>query len=194
MTVPRYDQPLDTPRQMAKRGFKWAASHDAWAFSLREASDDVFGKVYRLFTPMTEEQLQLAALKGHRVAFAVERLPSGQLAVNPLLAPAKDKLRLMREDLYWEMVVSVVGKGSFLTTPANRLARQLQESGLLLVWEERAAHKWDLAAIGHTFQTKGPTSLTTLHLIGVFVLWLIGIFISCVIFAYEVLHRRQFPP
>ncbi|CAB3362610.1 Hypothetical predicted protein [Cloeon dipterum] len=108
MTVPRFDQPLDTPRQMAKRGFKWAASHDAWAFSLREASDDVFGKVYRLFTTMTEEQLQLAALKGHRVAFAVERLPSGQLAVNPLLAPAKDKLRLMREDLYWEMVVSVV--------------------------------------------------------------------------------------
>jgi hypothetical protein len=43
--------------------FPWAATHDAWAFSLREATDPVFSKVYKLFRVMTEEEQQQAAFK-----------------------------------------------------------------------------------------------------------------------------------
>jgi hypothetical protein len=108
------------------------------------------------------------------------------MAVNPLLSSARDKLRLMHEDLYWEMVVSVVGKGSLLADPANQLAQRLIESGLLLHWEAHAAHKWDQTALRHAQTVQGPTRLTTAHLAGTFVLWAAALALSAVVFVFEI--------
>jgi hypothetical protein len=56
--------------------FPWAATHDAWAFSLREATDPVFSKVYKLFRIMTEEEQQQAAFKvGYNKLLTLPRVP-----------------------------------------------------------------------------------------------------------------------
>jgi hypothetical protein len=117
----------------------------------------------------------------------VERLPSGQLAVNQKLSEAVDGLRLMHDDLYWEMVVSVVGKGSALAAPANRLALRLLESGLLLHWEAQAAHhQWDQAALARTHHVvQGPQPLALAHLAGVFALWAAALAVSAATLALE---------
>lgn len=104
-----------------------------------------------------------------------------------------DGLRLMHEDLYWEMVVSVVGKGSPLTAPANRLALRLLESGLLLHWEAQAAHhQWDQAALAHTHHTaEGPQPLAFAHLAGVFALWAVALAVSAAAFALEMYQSSR---
>jgi len=112
------------------------------------------------------------------------------MAVNPLLSGAVDKLRLMNEDLYWEMVVSVVAKGSPLAEPANELALRLLEGGLLLHWEAYAAHKWDQTALKHTHTVQGPTKLTKAHLAGVFVLWMAALVLSAATLAVEMFSTQ----
>jgi hypothetical protein len=50
---------------------------------------------------------------------------------------AETKLRLMKQDLYFEHVTTIVRKGSPYLTKLNKLIHSLLESGLMLKWEEQ---------------------------------------------------------
>ncbi|KAF4517543.1 hypothetical protein B566_EDAN005107 [Ephemera danica] len=199
MTVPQYATPIDTAADLARRGLHWAATHDAWAFSLREASDPVHSKVYQLFLELDEATLAREATRG-KLAFSVERLPAGHFAVGDYVATeqALDKLRLMGQDLYWEMVVTVVRKGSPYLAHLDRLIHRLMASGILLHWEGEVARKFlssrHQLAIKNSHsrgETQGPIVLTIHHVQGVFLILAAGLTLATLTFGLEVIRHRS---
>lgn len=62
---------------LARSDMLWAATTEAWVFSIQEATEPDFRRITRNFRVMTDEQLLARAFAGD-LAFAVERLLGGQ--------------------------------------------------------------------------------------------------------------------
>ena len=80
--VSRFEPPVDTLADLAHSKFHWAATHDAWVFSLRLAQDTNTKTVYNKFQVMTADQLKKEGQEG-MTAFSLERLTGGQSFTNP---------------------------------------------------------------------------------------------------------------
>ncbi|XP_023710035.1 probable glutamate receptor [Cryptotermes secundus] len=138
LTVPRFGPPIDTVPDLVASNIPWAATHPAWMFSLRESRDPLTLHVTSQFRVMKNEELRKHSFMGD-TAFSIERLPAGHYAVGDYITEeaAAAKLRLMKQDLYFEFVPTVVRKGSPYISKLNKLIHRLLDSGLVLKWEEQ---------------------------------------------------------
>ncbi|XP_069668915.1 glutamate receptor ionotropic, delta-2-like [Periplaneta americana] len=137
LTVPRFEHPINTVAELAKSEILWAATTEAWVYSILEATEPDLAHVTRNYRVLSEEQLLGHAFK-EDMAFAVERLLGGNYAMPSYV---NDKtvvnLRAMRDDLYSGHCVFNVRKASPFMESLNTLVLRMHAAGLLLYSERQ---------------------------------------------------------
>lgn len=133
-------------------------------------------------------------------AFSIERLPSGHYAVGDYVTEeaAATKLRLMKQDLYYEFVPTVVRKGSPYLARLNKLIHRLLDSGLMLKWEEQVVSSFLPMGVQRAVSQSrksskddyGPTKLQYQHIEGSLYLLHLGLAVSAVTFIGELLYNK----
>jgi len=73
----RFEHPIDTVEDLARSDMLWAATTEAWAFSIQGATEPNLIHITHNFKVMTYEQL-LAHAYAADMALAVERLLGGK--------------------------------------------------------------------------------------------------------------------
>lgn len=74
--IDRYLPPVDSVADLANSGLGWGATHDAWIFSLREATEPEMKILLDRFMALPSDRLHSLSLE-EEFAFSVERLPAG---------------------------------------------------------------------------------------------------------------------
>lgn len=73
----RYYPPIDTPEELYEAGIPWAATHDAWTYSIKGATEPyLIGLVSRYQTHDSDELIRLAKKGGY--GFGVEIMATGE--------------------------------------------------------------------------------------------------------------------
>jgi hypothetical protein len=76
MTLPRYENAINTVEDFAGSGLDWGATQDAWITSIQNAEEPTYVTIVRKFHPTPEEDLREFSKTG-KWAFSIERLPFG---------------------------------------------------------------------------------------------------------------------
>ncbi|XP_054258586.1 uncharacterized protein LOC128983345 isoform X2 [Macrosteles quadrilineatus] len=210
LTVPSYLPPIDTVSDLVNRELQWGATHDAWIFSLREATETQMHTLVSRFRALTKEQLYYNSLTAS-FAFSVERLPAGHFAVGDYITEESMKhLRLMKQDIYYEHCIFVFQKGSPYLQSFNHLIHRLLDSGLLLYWEGEVARRFlnsrvqsavkESASVGMQHHAHvAPTPINLGHMEGAFIILGVGVTMSILTFLaelyvgvrYDVYNKRR---
>jgi hypothetical protein len=77
LSCSRYEHPIDTVEDLARSNMLWAATTEAWVFSIEGATEPNLIHITHNFKVMTFEQL-LAHVYAGDMAFAIERLLGGK--------------------------------------------------------------------------------------------------------------------
>ena len=89
MTLPRYEDSIDTVQDFADSGLDWGATQDAWITSIQNAEEPIYVQIVSKFHPTPEDELHRLSKTG-QFAFSIERLPFGTTI--PVLVPIIDVL------------------------------------------------------------------------------------------------------
>ncbi|KAJ8924147.1 hypothetical protein NQ315_006931 [Exocentrus adspersus] len=142
MTVPRYENAVNTVEEFAASGLHWGATQDAWIMSIQNAEEVKRKPVYKTivgrFISATEENLrEYSKTRGY--AFSVERLPHENFAVGSYIQEdVIGNFHLMQDDFYWEQCVMMTRKSSVLLPLLNQFVLRAFEAGLIGYWQNEA--------------------------------------------------------
>lgn len=107
-------------------------------------------------------------------------------------------LRTTRDCAFFFYVSYVVRKAFPLTLVADRIVRQLIESGIIHYWLDRVFEpKYPLTTFTRVYEYKTPpeeielTALRIENLQGAFFILIIGVQIACIAFIGEILSKRK---
>ncbi|XP_075215171.1 glutamate receptor ionotropic, delta-2-like [Lycorma delicatula] len=187
LTVHRYDKPIETVQDLVDSSLPWGARHAAWIFSIRLTQESNTKILLNRFQHQSFEYLKKHTKTGD-FAFGIERLQGGFFAVGDYItSDSVPYLQLMKEDIYYEHVLTVVPKGSPYLNKINKLISQIQNAGLLLLWErEMARHYLSLDIQYGVHQSNvietehEPTGLQVKHILGSLIFLAIGHTIAAV--------------
>ncbi|GJQ86938.1 hypothetical protein Trydic_g11805 [Trypoxylus dichotomus] len=200
MTVPRYHGLIRDVKDLALSGIKWSEVSDAWTVTLRNDDREVYKKVVKSFIDATEEEL--ASCNDKHLAYAVERLLGGHLAIRDYVTlEGAQKRRLLDKDLYWEDKIILLRKNSVLQSSLDTVIFGIMESGLAHFWEYKMVVKYMDINIQKAIKENSvppfhrgsdhKIKLGFNHIIGAFTIWCIGIAFSIAVFIYELIKQRK---
>jgi hypothetical protein len=73
----RYEDPIDTAKELADSELPWVNVHEAWVWSLLNNDDSVSKKLVQHFQVLTEEEMTVLSTQGN-TAFSLEKLASSK--------------------------------------------------------------------------------------------------------------------
>nr|AOG12846.1 ionotropic receptor [Eogystia hippophaecolus] len=191
-TVPKYETSIDTVQDIVDRKMEWGATHDAWTFSITLSTEPLIKQLVSQFKIYSAEELKRKSFT-RNMAFSIEKLPAGYFAVGEYITKeAMLDLEIMLEDFYYEQCVVMLRKSSPYTSKISDLVGRLHESGLMLAWETQVALKY----LNYKVQLEVKLSrsrrdvdniepLSFRQVVGIFIIYLIGVSLSIVIFVAE---------
>ncbi|XP_045534362.1 glutamate receptor 3.4-like [Papilio machaon] len=197
-TVPKYEKSIDTIQDIVDKRMEWGATHDAWIFSLALSQEPLIRQLVNQFKTYSFEELERKSFS-RSMAFSIEKLPAGYYAIGEYITEkAVLDFTIMLEDFYYEQCVVMLRKSSAYTNKMNELIGRLHESGLLLAWETQVA----LQHLNYQVQLEVKLSrskkdveniepLALRHVLGVFILYGLGIIISSAIFILEIIIKKN---
>nr|XP_053602899.1 uncharacterized protein LOC128670906 [Plodia interpunctella] len=197
-TVPTYEPSIDTVQDLVDRGMEWGATEDAWVYSLNTSTDPFVKQLVSLFRVKSAEELKELSFT-RKMAYPFEKLPGGNYAIRKYITKeALVHLSTMTEDFYYAYCVIMLRKSSPYTEKLNQLIGRLQESGLLLAWENQVALKYmnyevQLQVRLSRLRKDGDT-VEPLHfrqLVGVFFIYALGVLISVALFFMEIIWNKK---
>ncbi|PSN50071.1 Ionotropic receptor 41a3 [Blattella germanica] len=194
LTVPRFEHPINSVADLAGSNMIWAATLDAWVYSIEEATEPDLKHIVRNYRTLGEEELLRRAFKGD-TAFAVERLLGGNYAlpsyINNETVPL---LRAMQDDIYSGSPVFNVRKASPFLKSLNMLILRLNAAGLLLNYEVQVVREFvgqriqlALAQNDQVAKDSGPVALRVDHIQGPLFFLGFGLTAAFLVFVSEVL-------
>ncbi|XP_026469828.1 probable glutamate receptor [Ctenocephalides felis] len=197
MTIPVHDPPIDSVKDLSSKNMEWGANSDAWLYSLVAAEEPELIHLRSMFRKLNDDQLIKRQRSGD-FAFSVERLPSDHFAVGDYIKEEYiDRLRLMKEDIYWEQCVAMMPKSSPFLDSYNMHILRILETGLPAFWEFKVSIKYlnNKVQLGILLSNtmhdhSGPVKLRPDHISGALVAWTLGMIISTAIFVCELLIKR----
>lgn len=77
MTLPRFENPIDTLQDLVDSNLEWGATHDVWITSIEQAKDPINLHLVKKFQAIPADELRQQSKSG-KFGFAMERLPSGK--------------------------------------------------------------------------------------------------------------------
>ncbi|KAI4456065.1 ionotropic receptor 20a-related [Holotrichia oblita] len=199
MTIPRYYGTIHDADDLAASEIKWGATSTAWIESIDSDSRKVFVQIVKNFQILTEKEL--AAFNDEDLAYAVEHLQGGNLALGSYISlDGIQRRRLLDEDLYWEYCVLMLRKNSIFLSSLNDVILAVTESGLLYYWEHQTVYKYmDMnmqKAVKMSLRANNPGGSNSIvklnldHVIGAFTIWGVGILISIIVFICELIKNK----
>ncbi|PSN35957.1 Ionotropic receptor 41a2 [Blattella germanica] len=194
LTVPKFEDPIETPEQFAAKNIKWAANHESWTWSIKESDDPVIKAIIKNFKVMDSEKITSDASK-EKISFPIEMTSGGYYAVGlNLTTEILRNLRIMKEPLYWSPIVALSRKNSAYLEHLNTLISRLLSGGIIFYWEGETIRKYysltlqtAIARSADLVKDDGPIKLTVGHIEGTFFILFIGLFISFVAFVFELI-------
>ncbi|KAH1007137.1 hypothetical protein HUJ04_004410 [Dendroctonus ponderosae] len=196
MTVPRYDNPINTIEELAESGLPWGGTQDAWILSINNSLEPNLMKLVARFVAHSEANLRKYSL-GDQFAFGVERLPNDNYAIGAYIKEdVIQNYHLMTHDIYWEMCVVMMRKSSVLLTEVDKFVLRVFEAGLISYWQNEAATQY----MDRTVQTavryysynkrKDIVKLKMFHVQGAFAILVVGSIISIAFFCAELAYYK----
>lgn len=73
----RFEPPINTASELAASGILWAANHNAWIFSIRDAEEPEMKTLVRNFRVLSKKEISKEAEK-NSWGFSIERLQGGK--------------------------------------------------------------------------------------------------------------------
>lgn len=131
----RYEESIKTIEDLAKSDITWAGTHDAWTFSILDATDPNLIKIVSQYKTLPEKVLHERSTTKN-LAYGIERLPFGHFAIGSYITrEAVPYLQVMIQDLYWEQCVFMMRKSSPHLEGFNTLIGRMHAAGLMEIWE-----------------------------------------------------------
>ncbi|XP_055604893.1 uncharacterized protein LOC129753117 [Uranotaenia lowii] len=135
MTIPQYEKPIDTGRDFAESNMLLAGSAISWIYAIMDAPQPFLQKIvenYRL--------VDIDYMIDHRYALDIgyigERTQFGNFGPIDFLDEGSASLmRLLKDDLFWQMCTAIVSKTWPLKHHFNKLVLAVKESGIQNYWE-----------------------------------------------------------
>ncbi|KAJ9578617.1 hypothetical protein L9F63_005107, partial [Diploptera punctata] len=194
LTVPRFEDPINTVADLAKSNMLWSATTDAWVYSIEEATEPDLAHIVHNYKTLSEDELLKRVFRGD-TAFAVERLLGGNYAlpsyVNDDTVPF---LRAMRADIYSGFPVFNLRKSSPFLESLNMLILRLNAAGLLLNYEVQVVREFvgqrvqlALAQNDQVSTDSGPVDLQIAHIQGPLFFLGFGLLAAFVVFTSEIM-------
>lgn len=136
LAVPRYAGAIKTANDLAFGNKKWAGSQiGAWVNSIKGDNNPVFKLITnKIIEANASETVDL--INKREAGVAIERLQGRNFAIPDYIdKDVMEKLRIMDEDLYYELCITMARKNSVLLPYLNRLITRARETGLPYIWE-----------------------------------------------------------
>ncbi|XP_055543537.1 uncharacterized protein LOC129729082 [Wyeomyia smithii] len=194
MTIPRFEPPINTVQDLTDSNIHWAATQDAWIFSIRMATQPTIVKLLQNFETHPKEFLHTRALKGE-LAYSIERLPYGHFSIGEYIdEELSSKYQNMIEDIYWEYCVAMSTKTWPMVQHLDELILVIFQSGIQRYWEQKVVSIYENYNIQLSIGTSrhresaGPVKLQPSHLLGAFLMLAIGLTGSLVAFVLELIY------
>ncbi|XP_050306285.1 uncharacterized protein LOC126743299 [Anthonomus grandis grandis] len=199
MTIPKYENSIDTVDDLVKSGLDWGGTSDAWIKSIEDSEEPNMIKLVSRFMAKSEEHLRRLSFTG-KFALSIERLPKDNFAVGSYIQEDTIKnFHLMTEDLYWEQCVIMMRKSSILLPYVDMFVLRAFEAGLISFWQNEAATQYmdpyvqkAVKYFEHHQQERGIIKLKMLHVQGAFGILVLGNFIALLTFIGEHCYYRFF--
>ncbi|KAJ3648073.1 hypothetical protein Zmor_019909 [Zophobas morio] len=198
MTLPRYEDSIDTVKDFADSGLDWGATQDAWITSIQNAEEPIYVQIVSKFHPTPEDELHRLSKTG-QFAFSIERLPFENFAVGEYIdEDTIGNFHLMEEDFYWEQCVIMLRKNSVLLPSLDLFVLRIFEAGLISKWQntavemsmntevQRVVKYYKYHIIEHEV-----VKLKWSHVEGTFAILALGCTVSLVVFVVELMFQRE---
>lgn len=193
MTVPQYEKPIDTPKELVERNLEWGGSHDAWVYALADSDEPVVMRLVSNFRTMNKTALHEHAKRAD-MGYAIERLSYGHYSISSYITnDVVHNFRVMLEDLYWGHCVIQVTKTWPMLESLNEVIMRVFQSGIQRYWEEvvlaqfpDAYNVQKIVGLSRVHDNPGAVSLQIHHLSGPLFLLMFGLAIGVVTFIAEV--------
>ncbi|XP_014254794.1 uncharacterized protein LOC106669670 isoform X4 [Cimex lectularius] len=198
LTVPVYYPPIDSPRALYKSGITWMADHDAWVYSLQQATQPYLQGLVKQFEAHETNNLIAYSKKGG-YGFAIEIMAAGHVTHTAHLSGEMILgLHVMKKELYTSPSVTIFRKGSPYAEKFNWLVHRCLDAGLFLTWETHSTIKYLSSRLqtalklsessGH--ELDHPVKLKLIHVQGAFILLCFGSSAAIIIFLIEIYYHK----
>ncbi|XP_030764855.1 glutamate receptor 3-like [Sitophilus oryzae] len=195
MTVPRYENPINTVDEFVASGLSWGATQDAWIFSIQDAKEKKYKTIVERFIATSEHELRKLSLTDN-FAFSLERLPHDIFAIGSYIKEdVIQNYHLMSEDFYWEDCVVMLRKNSVLLPYLDAFVLRVFEAGLISYWQNEAATLYLDQTVQkavkyylHHQNRQNIVKLKMIHVEGAFGILCFGYLFASVIFVLEIIY------
>ncbi|XP_052864067.1 uncharacterized protein LOC128270694 [Anopheles cruzii] len=136
MTIPRYEKIVETTADFASSGFKLTGGAIAWMNSLANTKQPILVSIRDNFRVYDVDTLARFVHTRRDLGFIHERLQYGAYALETFIdLNATRLLQPLKEDVFWEHVVSACSKTWPLMAAYDDLILRIHQAGILRYWE-----------------------------------------------------------
>ncbi|KAF7286800.1 hypothetical protein GWI33_004205 [Rhynchophorus ferrugineus] len=194
MTIPRYENPINTVEDFVSSGLYWGATQDAWILSIKDTNEIKYQTIVERFVATSETKLRELSLTGE-FGFSLERLPNDNYAIGSYIKPdIIQNYHLMTEDFYWTQCVLMTRRNSILLPKLDDFVLRVFEAGLISYWQNEAASsimdQTVQKAVKYYFHHHAKTiiKLKMAHVQGAFGILCLGYILALILFILEVIY------
>ncbi|XP_055546486.1 glutamate receptor-like [Wyeomyia smithii] len=142
MTLPQYEKPIDTTRDLAASGMLFAGGALSWIFSMLQSPQPYMQTLVKNYRIRNDDYLSMHT-KTLDLGFVGERTEFSHFVPSDFVDnEASTKLQLLKDDLYWESVTAIVTKTSPFRHALDDLIMQVKQSGIQHYWELSMANRY----------------------------------------------------
>ncbi|GAB0095110.1 Ionotropic glutamate receptor [Sergentomyia squamirostris] len=199
LTVPKYQERIDTNRQLAASGTTWVAPSCAWVYSLMAYEEPYFKTIVNNFQVKDYDEMRQLSLKGE-VGFGIEKTTSGDFALGPFIREdVLDNFDLMKEDVFFEWATPNSIRGWPLMDYFNKHVLEVLQHGHYDYWEHRTLEKYtnvkvqvgmQMLKTGHRPNPR-MVGLQIEHISGPIFVWVMGLALATAVFLLELVFGAK---
>ncbi|XP_049548270.1 uncharacterized protein LOC125959490 [Anopheles darlingi] len=197
MTIPHYEKVLTTTADVANSGIRVVAGSTAWMNSLIMADEPILVTIRNHFQTYDIDSIDQFIHTRRDMSYMQERLQYGSFALESYVdINATHMVQPLKEEIYWELVISICRKTWPLMDKYDDLILRVQQNGIQRHWELESVIRTtelkiqrNLANLGVT--DNGPVRLMLAHLLGVYFILFAGLTLATVSFLLEILIHRS---
>ncbi|XP_037916610.1 LOW QUALITY PROTEIN: uncharacterized protein LOC119655012 [Hermetia illucens] len=197
LTIPNYEEAIDTKEQLAEKQQLWGATSEAWVNSIDGTEQFVEKTLVRNFRNLSREDLYQRGLTG-KFGFSIERLSYGHFAAGDYITTeTMQHLQRMLHDIYYEYCLLMSFKTWPLIEHFNSFILRVQQSGIQSVMEQNAVNRYSnvqvqlqIAIKRENRKTNEPRALGIPDILGVLMVLVFGLTLSLMVFIFEIFKYR----
>ncbi|XP_049548041.1 uncharacterized protein LOC125959270 [Anopheles darlingi] len=194
MTVPQYEQSIDTVIEFAQSGLQWISPTDIVLYAISSSTEPHMKKIASSIVLVTSARTMQYARQG-RFGFIIARAQYGNFAPSHFLERNTSKLyQKLLDDMYYQNCAAISTKTNPLLAHLNDYILRVQQSGILYYWGSIVGMRYQPTDVFRNIENArqhhhlgdGAIRLQIGHFIGAFFILGYGLLCAGFIFLLEV--------